>query len=295
MRITDSILLSDSLLSESRSSQQLNQLSQESASGNLINAPSDDPTGFAEVASIDARLTIIQGRNSVATVAANNIDVASGALSSAADILDQAQQVAIESANGDVDAATRAQAATQVLGLVQQMIQLGNTEGTDGYVFGGTSTGTPPFDAAGNYTGNNGVTQVAVADGVLVTSNVSGADAFTAAGGGSNVITDMQALATALSGNNVAGITAAIGQMNTDREQVTSVMVQAGAVSSTLTASAQLMTNLTTSTLTARSTLDNAATAQVYSELQATETAYQTSLSVTQQVLSMESFSGRTA
>lgn len=295
MRITDSILIADSLLSESRAAQQLNQLSQESASGNLINTPSDNPTGFAQVASIDARLTIIQGRNTVATSAANNIDVASGALSSAADILDRAQQVAISSANGTVDPATRSQAATQVLGLVQQMIQLGNTKGADGYVFGGTSTTSPPFDATGAFKGNNGVTQVAVADGVLVTSNVSGADAFTSASGGSNVIADMQSLATALSTNNVAGISAAIDQMNTDREQVSAVMVQAGSTSSTLQASAQLMTNLSTSTLTARSTIDNAASAQVYSELQATETAYQASLSVTQQVLSLNAFTGRMA
>jgi flagellar hook-associated protein 3 FlgL len=293
MRITDSILLSDALLNQSRASQQLATLSQESASGNLINTPSDNPTGFSMVTSIDAQLTVLQGRNTVAVAAANNIDVASGALSSAGDLLVQAKQIAIENANGTVDPATRAQAATQVLGLVQQMIQLGNTKGTNGYLFGGTDTTTPPFDAAGNFSGNNNVTQVAVADGVLVTSNVSGADAFTAAGGGTNVIADMQALATALSSNNLSGITAGIDQMDTDREQVMGVMVDAGARSSTLQASATLMSSLTTSTMNARSTIDNAATAQVYSELQATQTAYQTALDVTQQVLSLESFQSR--
>jgi flagellar hook-associated protein 3 FlgL len=292
MRITDSILISDALLDQSRASVQLAALSQESASGNLINTPSDNPTGFSMVASIDARLTVLQGRNSVATSAANNIDVASGALSSASDLLDQAQQIAIENANGTIDPATRAQAAVQVQGLVQQMIQLGNTEGTNGYLFGGTDTSTPPFDPAGNFTGNNNVTQVAVADGVLVNSNVSGADAFTSAGGGSNVIADMKALATALSNNDVPSITSSISQMETDREQVTGVMVEAGATSNTLQASAQLMSNLTTSTLTARSTIDNAATAQVYSELQSTQLAYQTALDVTQQVLSLQSFQG---
>jgi flagellar hook-associated protein 3 FlgL len=175
------------------------------------------------------------------------------------------------------------------------MISLANTQGTNGYLFGGTKTSTPPFDAAGNFTGNNGVTQVEVADGVLVNSNVSGADAFAGANGGSNVMADLQSLATALSTNNVAAISASVGQMDTDSAQVSAVMVQAGAGSASMQASIQLMASLNTATLTTRSSIDNAGTPQVYSELQATQTAYQASLAVTQQVLSLQSFTGKYA
>jgi flagellar hook-associated protein 3 FlgL len=244
---------------------------------------------------MDSRLSIMQGRSTAATTASNNLDAASGALSSAGDLLSQAKQIALEASSGTDDAVARANAGVQVSALVSQMISLGNTQGTDGYLFGGTSTGTPPFSAAGAYSGNNGVTQVEVADGVLTNSNVSGADAFTSAGGGNNVIADLQSLATSLSTNNVAGITSAIGTMDTDREQVTAVMVQAGSQSSSLQASTQLISNLTTSTETARTNLDSAATAQVYTELQTTETAYQTSLSVTQQILSLQSFASSVA
>ncbi len=291
MRITDSMMLATALLDESRNAQALSTVTEESATGNLINQPSDDPAGFGTLVSMDAQITILQGRSTAATAASNNLDAAGGALSSASDVLEQAGQIALVAASGTDDAGSRAAAAEEVNGLVQQMIQLANTQGADGYLFGGTMTGSPPFDAAGNFSGNNGVTQVAVADGVVVNSNVSGADAFTAAGG-SNVIGDMQALAAALSTNNVAGITASIGQMQTDQAQVDAVMVQAGAASSALAASAQFITNLTTTTETARASVDNAATPQVYSELSATQTAYQTSLSVTQQILSMESFQG---
>jgi flagellar hook-associated protein 3 FlgL len=291
MRITDSMMLGTALLDESRNAQSLATLSQESASGNLISQPSDDPAGFGTLVSLDARLTVLQGRGVAATTASQNLDLASNALSSASDILDQAKQIALEGASGSDDAQSRAEAATEVNGLVAQMISLANTEGPSGYIFGGTLTSAPPFDAAGNYSGNSGVTRVAVADGVLVDSNASGADAFTVAGG-SNVIADMQALATALSGNDVAGINASIGQMDADQQQVTAVMVQAGANSSTLQASTTLIASLTTATETARSTVDNAQTPTVYSELAATETAYQASLSVTQQILSLSAFTG---
>ncbi len=295
MRITDSMMRDTALLNQSRAAQNLATLSQEAGSGNLISAPSDNPAGFSELVSIDSRLTIMQGRPAAVTAAGSNLDTASSALSSATDILSKAKQLALVAASGTYDAQSRADAATQVQGLVQQMITLANTQGTDGYLFGGTKTSTPPFDAAGNFLGNNGVTQVEVADGVLVNSNASGADAFTSAGGGSNVIQDMQTLVTALSTNNVAGITASIGQMDADHAQVNSVMVQAGSASASLQTSAQLIGTLTTATETARSNLDNAGTPQVYSELQATQTAYQASLAVTQQVLSLQAFTGKYA
>jgi flagellar hook-associated protein 3 FlgL len=294
MRITDNMQLTSVLLDESRASQQVYQLSQESASGNLINAPSDDPTGFGTLVTIDSQLSVMQGRSSAVSAAASNLDAASGALSSASNLLDQAKQLAIEGANGTEDPSSRANTATQVQGLVQQMIELGNTQGTAGYLFGGTNTGTPPFDAAGNFTGNNGVTQVAVSDTVLANSNVSGADAFTSAGGGSNVIADLQSLATALSTNNTAAISASITQMSTDQQQVIAVMVQAGSASSSLTASGQMITNTITATQVNRSTLDNAGTASVYSELEAAQNSYQAAVNVTQQILSLSSFTTST-
>jgi len=295
MRITDNMRLATVLLDQSRASQSVYTLSEESASGNLISAPSDDPAGYATLVSMDSRLSIMQGRSTAASTASNNLDAASSALSSAGDLLSQAKQLALEAATGTDSAADRTNAGVQVSALVTQMISLGNTQGTDGYLFGGTSTGTPPFNAAGVYGGNNGVTQVEVADGVLTNSNVSGADAFTSSAGGNNVIADLQSLAASLSTNNVVGITSSIATMDTDSAQVSAVMVQAGAHSSSLQASTQLISNLTTSTETARSSLDSAATAQVYTELQTTQTAYQTSLSVTQQILSLQSFASSVA
>jgi flagellar hook-associated protein 3 FlgL len=295
MRITDSMRLSEATLDESRASQQVYQLTQESASGDLINAPSDDPTGFATLVSMDGQVSVMQGRSTAATTAASDLNTASSALSSAVNLLDQAKQLAIEGANGSETASSRTDAATTVQGLVQQMIGLGNTQGSSGYVFGGTATGSPPFDAAGNFTGNNGVTQVAVSDTVLANSNVSGADAFTSAGGGSNVIADLQNLATALGANNVPAISAAITQMDNDSQQVTAVMVQAGAASSGLTASSQVITNAVTSTQVAESTLDNAATPATYSALEAAQNSYQAAISVTQQILSLSSFTSSEA
>jgi len=130
---------------------------------------------------------------------------------------------------------------------------------------------------------------VAVSDTMLVNSNVSGADAFTAAGG-SNVIGDLQALATALSTNNVAAVQTSITQMQNDQNQVTAVMVQAGAASASLTASGSVLANAITATQVTRSNLDNAATPTVYSDLAAAQNSYQAALSVTQQVLSLSSF-----
>jgi len=289
MRITDSMRLSVDLLNESRASQNLYVLTEESSSGNLISEPSDNPNGFETLVSLDSQITIMQGRNTAMSTASGDLNTASDALASAGDILDQAQSLAIQASNGSYSATDRAAAATQVDALVQQMIQIGNTKGANGYLFGGTQTDTPPFDPVGNFSGNGAVKKIEVADGILASASVSGAQAFTAAGG-SNVIADLQSLATALTANNVAGITASIAQMQSDQAQVSEVQVEAGALSANFQTTSALLTTSITSAESTASTIDNAATPAVYSELQAAQSSYQAAISVTQQVLSMRSF-----
>jgi flagellar hook-associated protein 3 FlgL len=286
MRITDSMLLTDTLTSEARASQQMYDLTNEASTGLKINAPSDDPAGYASVVSADARIAVLQARSSAATNASGDLNLADGVLSSASDILVQAKQIAVVAADGTQSAADRANAATQLTQLRQQLIGLGNTQGSNGYLFGGTKTDTPPFDANGNFTGNDGVTQMEVADGVLAQTNVSGAKAFTAAGG-NDVIGDLQTLVTALSANNVAAIQTSVGQLDADNSQMIDARVNAGAASERLQSSSQVIQTALITDQTSRANVADADVAQVYSQLTAVQTSYQAAISVNKQVLTM--------
>jgi flagellar hook-associated protein 3 FlgL len=292
MRITNTMQLNEALLNEGRVSNQMYQLTQEASSGMAVSAPADDPVAYASIVSSNEQISTLQARSTAATTAGGDLSLADGALSSASDVLVQAEQIATVQSNGTQTAADRATAATQVTQLVQQMIALGNTQGQSGYIFGGTKTGSPPFDASGNYSGNGDSTTLEIASGVTVTTNASGASAFTAAGG-SNVIADLQALATALSGNDVATIQSSVGQINSDNSQVVAARVNAGVSAQQLQSATQVIGNAVIADQTSLASTQDADVATVYSQLSAVQTSYQAALSVTRQVLSMDAFEGQ--
>lgn len=286
MRITDGMRLNDALASEARTSEQLYNLTQQASSGYKINQPSDDPAGYASVVTIESRIASLQARATAATQASSDLSTADDVLSSGNDLLVQAKQIAISMSNGSVDASSRATAATQVDGLFQQLLSVANTQGANGYLFGGTATGSPPFDASGNFVGNSGTTTIEVADGITAPTNVSGADAFTAAGG-SDIFADLKNLSTALSSNNVPGITAAIDQMTSDASQLVAAQVSAGTMTDRLQSSSTAISNALTNEQTDLANTQDADVAQVYSQFEASQTSYQSALSVTRQILSL--------
>jgi flagellar hook-associated protein 3 FlgL len=286
MRITNNMQLTDALASQARASQQMYDLTQQATSGLKINSPSDDPAGYASVVTANAQISVLQARSTAISTASGDLSLADGALSSAGDLLVQAKQIAIESADGSETATDRANSASQINQIVQQFVALGNTQGANGYIFGGTKTDTPPFDSSGNFTGNGGVMQVEVANGVVTQSNASGANAFTAAGG-RNVIGDLQALATALTNNDIPTISASIDNLDADNNQVTAARVDAGGSASTLQSSSQVISSALVSVQTSAGNESNADIPTVYSELTQAQTSYEGALSVNRQILSM--------
>lgn len=288
MRVTENLRIAHATSATTSASSRAELASQVASSGNRMSAPSDDAAGWSAVVRLDGRLSLVQGRQTAATRASSDLDLAEGALASATDVLVRAREIAVQMSNGAVDAKTRADMAGEVLGLRDQLVALANTKGATGYVFSGNKTLTAAFDAQGNFQGDDGVRNVEIADGVVARSNASGAKAFTAAGG-RDVMADLQALATALSQNNVASVQSAIGLMESDQQQVTSARVDAGLASERLHSAGDVMAQTILSMQKARSSEADADAVSAYSELVAATTAYQRAVEVTRQVLSLSS------
>jgi flagellar hook-associated protein 3 FlgL len=288
MRITDAMRLNDVMAAESRASERMNQLSQMAASGVRVAQPSDDPAAYASIVQRDAQMATVQARSSAATSAAGDLDTAGSALDQVTVLLQQARSIAVEQANGTIDAATRKNASIQVDSLVQQLASLANSRGSSGYLFGGTKTAAPPFDSSGNYSGDGGVTHVEVADNVLAVSNANGQQAFSAPGG-RNVFADLQSLSTALSANDPAAIQATIASLDASHAQVVAAEVTTGEQSARLHSAGDVMSAALTQIQTGRAAVADADMASTVSNLQQAQTAYQAALQVNKQILSLAS------
>jgi flagellar hook-associated protein 3 FlgL len=285
MRVTQQMMLTSALQSEATATDRMQTLSQQASTGLRVAQPSDDPAAWASIQQVTAQIGVVQARNTAATRAAGDLNLAESTLDSAGTLMTQAQSLAVEASNGTEDAASRSDLATQVSSIIQQMVALANTRGSSGYLFGGTATNTPPVDASGNYQGNSGVTHVEIADGVLAVSNADGAAAFSSAGG-RDPFADLQSLATALSSNDVAGIQSSIANLQTSGAQILAARIDTGLSASRLTSAATVMSNTVTQLQVQSGNLADADTASTLSNLTAAQTAYEAAIEVNKQVLS---------
>src|SRR5580692_6856050 len=155
MRITDSMRYDAVSFSTEQSAQQLYQATQTASTGLRVGEPEDDPVAYAEGTEESASIAQITARQTAVTSAAGDLSIVDDTLSSAEDLLSKAKDVALQMANGDASAADRADAATQIDGLESDLVGLANTQGSHGYLFGGTATGAAPFAPDGTFAGND--------------------------------------------------------------------------------------------------------------------------------------------
>jgi flagellar hook-associated protein 3 FlgL len=285
MRITEAMTLNTVLESESGAAQRMATLSAQAGSGVRVAEPSDDPAAYASIVQQDAQIGIVQARQSAAKVSGDDLNLAESTLDQASTLVQQAQAIAVEGANGTQSATSRAALGKQVDGLRSQLLALANARGSSGYLFGGTETTSPPFDASATFVGNDNQRQIEVADGVFAVSNASGAQAFTAAGG-RDVFADLQTLSTALSTNNESVIQSSVDDLGTSFNQVLSARVDAGERAGRLQSASDVMTGALSQLQTSLSNTASADPATTFSNLQAAQLAYQQAVQVNQNVLS---------
>lgn len=291
MRITDGMRLHSAMSGEATAASRLNDLSRMASSGIKVDAPSQDPSAYARIVKADGQITLMTARQSNLQQANADLSLADTTLSSATDLLTRAHTLALQMANGDVSAADRSNAALEVNGIRDQLLGIANTQGIGGnYIFGGSKTTTQPFTAAGAFQGNDDVKNVEVADGVTAAANASGAKAFTTIAGGNDVFADLANFATALTTNNVAGITTAIGTTQAGHDQVVTQRVNVGIQSSRLSSASDVIDSALTTVKTARGADSDIDAPAVLSQLTQTQNAYQQALAVTKQILSMSTF-----
>jgi flagellar hook-associated protein 3 FlgL len=289
MRVTDNTRLLNVLRNNAVSAKRLTMASRRASAGARVVSPSDDPVAFGTSVRRSSTIASIASRTSVARAAADDLTITEGALNSSTELLSQARSLAVQGANEALSATDRTALASSVDGIREQLLSLANTRGSQGYVFGGSRTDTAPFDTTGAFVGNDTVLRIAVTDGAAAKKNVSGAKAFTAAGG-IDVFTQLSALSTALTTNNVAAVRTSIDAMQSGYDQAVSVQVDAGLSMERLRSAADVLDTASLAVSQANSRDIGADDlAGLATELAAASNAYTQSLDVTKKLLSIAS------
>ena len=286
MRITDnmrfvSVQRSLSTL-RSRHATLTNQLS----SGRKILAPSDDPVAAAKLTRLEARAQrTADYQNTISAVRAD-IELSEGTLNQASQLMVRANEIAIAGANDALSPSDRSALAVEAQSLREQLLATVNARGQRGYLLSGSQTSTPPFAADGSYQGNDIEHQVEISPGVLTSVSVTGAAAFTAAGG-TDAFAALDALHSALLSNDASAISATLGAIESSRQQIVRVQGQSGLIMNRLDTADEALSVTALELAKQNSALGDVDPFAAISELTQLSTTIEQSIAVARQTLTI--------
>ena len=157
-------------------------LQEQISTGKKINAASDDPVAFSDLALLKARdVRLAQYKRNI-DVARQTLTLEDSALKQASNLLIRMKELAIQGSNDSLSAADRKLVGIEAKGLTDSLIDLANTKDSNGLpIFGGFKSDNP-FQRQVNgsivYHGDSYKTMQAVGDDAQVTVGFSGHEVF---------------------------------------------------------------------------------------------------------------------
>jgi flagellar hook-associated protein 3 FlgL len=185
MRIATSTIYDQQTQSIDSLSAQYQTVGQQLSSGKSLNVPSDDPSVVSQDLTLRNTISSENTDASSATAAQNKLTYTDSVLSSLTSVLQTARSLAVEGANAVIpNGSQRPLIGKQVEGLLDQALQLANSQFGQQYLFAGTGPGTTqPVTALGNpptgisFIGNDQA-QTQVINGQTITTGTTLQQAF---------------------------------------------------------------------------------------------------------------------
>ena len=306
MRISTSNFSSNFLVQVQQLEQQQNTLQSQASTGLKVSLPEDDPSVMASVLNLQtASSANSQYKNNISQLQSSAV-TASGAMNSLQTISNRVNEIATLATSGTTSKDQLSSYASEVSNLLQQAVQLGNTQDADGnYIFAGTQSSTKPFttttDASNNviavnYQGNNDVASSEIAPNVTVSAQTPGANTggsgprglFADSRYGADLFSHMISLQQHLAAGNTTAISSTDAPALSKDEQNIIYQISANGVMQSTLSNANNIAAAKSTNLTAQiSNETNADLAQTLVQLNQTQTAYQAALQSGSKVMNL--------
>jgi flagellar hook-associated protein 3 FlgL len=165
----------------------LTQLQEEASTGSRINRVSDDPSDAYRVLTLQNEGSTLKNYSDKLADMCNTLDTSSSTIQSIVSTINTAKVDITQVTSGVYTQTARDNTATAINDLLGQLVQLANTKYDGQYLFGGDDTGSKPFaaeyDSSGNvtsitYQGSQQSRTVEVAPGVSASAYINGEDLF---------------------------------------------------------------------------------------------------------------------
>jgi flagellar hook-associated protein 3 FlgL len=203
------------------------------SSGRRITAPSDDPGGAARAVLLRSRQAANDQFQKNIAEARTSLLSTDGVLQSIVEGITTAKELAIQGGNDTNDAIARRGIGDRVNQLLEELVAIGNTEGPRGeMLFGGQESTVSPYTVTRDVTGAitavvpnprgiDGATPAEVAEGLTISTGVSGTTVFGAPTDADNAFTMLISLRDALRANDGTATRATLDGLTTALDRVT--------------------------------------------------------------------------
>jgi flagellar hook-associated protein 3 FlgL len=277
VRVTESMMYNAANNSLSTTLSQLQRITEKVSSSKELNRPSDNPTDVRTAVALHDTLAEIDQYLRSMTSAADT------ALGSASEVIQRANELAIQGANSSLGATDRAAIAAEVGQLIEAMAQHAGAQVGDQYIFSGFRTDRAPYQVTGAgtvgaYQGDGGAIVTRIGSGSTVRVNTPGDSVFGPA------FTALQQLKSDLeSGQQVSATT--ITMIGDALDNISSGRAQVGARANRLDDARSDQEAIRTSNQALLSQLEDVDMPAAITELTRRQTTYQATLAVTAKVM----------
>lgn len=230
---------SNDVVSQVEQSDQALQTAYEQVStGQKVNSPSDNPAAEAAYMTLRTEAANVDQYTTNAESVLSQAQTADSVLSSIVSLLNNAVTIGTEGANS-TSTSDRSALASDITGILANVVSLANTTVGGASLFGGTVSDTMAFTADPSsstgytYNGNDAVNSVTVGDSLTVQTNIPGDTLFT--NSSASVLGALSNLASALTSGSSADIGTATTAVTTALNYVSQQHAIYGSTINTLT------------------------------------------------------------
>lgn len=291
MRVTANTSSENALFYIQQGRAKLDKLQELISSGQNVNRPSDDPISTNLILGVADKIKTGDQFKSNIDKTQILLQVTSTALQGMADTIKLAKDLASSLANGGSDADTISNSVKQLQALKQQMIDMGNTQFNDSYIFGGADNTTPPFTGASPYySGDETALKVEIGNATTQQTNIPGNQILTADTavsqpyGTTNILQAIDQLIIDVTANDVNGIATRAADLLAGSKQIQNAQNDIVTRVVRLDSAEKMNANNRNTLLTIVGNVQNVDYAKLGVELTQQQTAFNASLSATAKI-----------
>lgn len=258
---------------------------QQMTTGLRINQVSDDPDQITNLYQTRSELAQTDQIDSNLSRVQTEVDTAESTLRAAVGLVERAQTLGSQGVTGTADAQVRQDLAGELGGILQQLVATANTTVSGRYVFSGDNDQQAPYaidltqtNPISAYQGSTSTRLILSADGSTFSDAKTAQDIFDSANAQQNVFISINNLRVALQNNDQAGITNAVGDVQTSGTFLNQQLSFYGTVQDRVAGAVDFGKNFETQLKTELSGIQDADLTEAITEMQQSQTQLQAAL-----------------